>query len=415
MDTVHYRISNQINFIIVRKLLDCPCHPVHKLNKLLKEHLGRKLEDMNAAAQKPNNTNEQSHHCKASSDSRQHSAIDNHNQTVSSDMAPVMFTDKIMDTVCQLCGSGEVQVESALYRQDFGICPGLVPINHVLICTMPVAGKYDGCVTGDKPITVVENDYVQKIITLLESLLSMNIKGTKPHSLPNSNTPSTITCIRNLELMASINDVQVRPLGFLILHKKLQGDSYFVLMINLDRLASQYIGLPDERLLWSREENVMTQLRNWPTRYEAISLYPMKFTHDMSFWENGADSFDEFIFFNIIRDVGGDVVSHVTLIDRYHCVDMDKYSRCYRLIFQSLDRVLSYDASWKIQSIIRLRVANVMKVVLRWYDAINSKLSFVQMCVFILACLLKAKWQGSTFLSFVFLHQLWCRIMFRVI
>lgn len=99
--------------------------------------------------------------------------------------------------------------------------------------------------------------------------------------------------------------------------------------------------------------------------FPIVSLYPLVFSHDMSFWENAEQSFNEHEFLSVVREVCGDVVVCVELLDRFHSVELNKFSRCYHLQFQSFDRALSYNTSWRIQSCLRLCVANQMKVELR--------------------------------------------------
>ncbi|XP_060565341.1 ferredoxin-fold anticodon-binding domain-containing protein 1 homolog [Ruditapes philippinarum] len=95
------------------------------------------------------------------------------------------------------------------------------------------------------------------------------------------------------------------------------------------------------------------------------SLYPMTFIHDMSFWENKNLPFCMFKYCDIIRDVAGDCVIGLELLDTYTELVSGKTSRCYRLTFQSADKVLSYDTSWRLQSLIRLEVEKKMKIELR--------------------------------------------------
>jgi phenylalanyl-tRNA synthetase alpha chain len=85
----------------------------------------------------------------------------------------------------------------------------------------------------------------------------------------------------------------------------------------------------------------------------------------MSFWEHETKPFDEDIFFDVIRGVAEDSIMSVELIDSYICETTGRKSCCYRLQFQSHDKALSYDTSWKLQSIIRLEVARILEIILR--------------------------------------------------
>ena len=141
-------------------------------------------------------------------------------------------------------------------------------------------------------------------------------------------------------------------------------------LISIDSLAQIRLSLDQKSVLW--QENAEKFLRPNPqlsstfnTKYKPLSTFPLKFVHDMSFWENEALPFDESQFSCIIRDVAGDCVSSVTLIDSYLEPETKKTGRCYRLTFQSWDLCLSYETSWKLQSLIRLVTAEKMGIILR--------------------------------------------------
>lgn len=141
-----------------------------------------------------------------------------------------------------------------------------------------------------------------------------------------------------------------------------------IFLLDLDRVTMDIFKIPQVRLLWTNQNRIFEDFANLSVNYpvyKEISLYPMLFQHDMSFWENPEIPFNVFKFYNIIRNVAGDIVTSVQQIDIYPNEQTGLISRCYRLEFQSFDKVLSYDASWKLQSIIRLEVAEKMKITLR--------------------------------------------------
>jgi phenylalanyl-tRNA synthetase alpha chain len=107
----------------------------------------------------------------------------------------------------------------------------------------------------------------------------------------------------------------------------------------LERLAIASMDLPDIRLLWSKDPRVTKQLK-LGQQYEEISRYPA-ITRDISFVVS-----DDFIpnnYFDLIRDIGGDLVEQVELLDKYQ--DEEKFgsdttSYTYRVIYRSPDRTL---------------------------------------------------------------------------
>ncbi|KAL4225008.1 Ferredoxin-fold anticodon-binding domain-containing protein 1 [Mactra antiquata] len=177
--------------------------------------------------------------------------------------------------------------------------------------------------------------------------------------------------------------------------------------LNLHKLTCVVYNISDQRLLWSDDYRILNQFsdldiglygkpkeedsmnvgaeQNDRTKAEQsihkrlkcadtsikmptikpASMYPMTFIHHMSFWENGEVKFSVLEFCDIIRDITDDVVISVELIDKYVDEDSGRTSRCYALTFQSVDKSLSYDISWKLQSLIRLEVQRRMGIVLR--------------------------------------------------
>jgi hypothetical protein len=99
-------------------------------------------------------------------------------------------------------------------------------------------------------------------------------------------------------------------------------------------------------------------------RANPLSLYPIKHRHDVTFWEKRNDDFDEQLFFDSIRNIADDNVKSATLVNEF---DHGEYghSRCYRLIYQSCDKALSYLMSHDLQNTIRLTVEAEQCVTLR--------------------------------------------------
>lgn len=108
----------------------------------------------------------------------------------------------------------------------------------------------------------------------------------------------------------------------------------------LERLAILSMQLPDIRLLWSEDERVKRQLR-LGTAYKEVSKYP-PVTRDISFVVPA--SFAPNDYFDVIRDVGGDLVEEVKLIDKYENeakFGKGKVSYAYRVVYRSSERTLT--------------------------------------------------------------------------
>ncbi|KAL3841549.1 hypothetical protein ACJMK2_019674 [Sinanodonta woodiana] len=143
-------------------------------------------------------------------------------------------------------------------------------------------------------------------------------------------------------------------------------EKVFVLILYVDRMTMFAYQIPDIKFIWSSDYRV---LFNFSTPVEEKFcppiLYPLMFTHDLSFWESDRIMFDQLEFCDCIRDVANDVVTSVLLLDIYRDPKTGRVSRCYRLTFHSCDRALSYATSWKLQSLVRLTVADRLGVQLR--------------------------------------------------
>lgn len=108
----------------------------------------------------------------------------------------------------------------------------------------------------------------------------------------------------------------------------------------LERLAIVSMELPDIRLLWSEDERVKKQLK-LGQKYQEVSKYP-PVLRDISFVV--PTSFVPNDYFDLVRDVGGDMVEEVELIDKYENAEKfgeGKVSYTYRIKYRHLDRTLT--------------------------------------------------------------------------
>lgn len=107
----------------------------------------------------------------------------------------------------------------------------------------------------------------------------------------------------------------------------------------LERLAITSMDLSDIRLLWSQDERVKRQLK-LGNKYKEVSKFP-PITRDISFIVN--KTFVPNDYFDLIRDLGGDLVEEVRLLDKYSNPDKfgtGKLSYTYRIVYRSNDRTL---------------------------------------------------------------------------
>jgi phenylalanyl-tRNA synthetase alpha chain len=119
-----------------------------------------------------------------------------------------------------------------------------------------------------------------------------------------------------------------------------EGYNAWAFGFGLERLAIISMELPDIRLLWSTDERVKKQL-HMGTKFVEVSKYP-PVIRDISFIV--PKSFSPNDYFDLVRDIAGDLVEQVELIDSYENDERfgaDKKSYAYRIIYRSSDRTLT--------------------------------------------------------------------------
>jgi phenylalanyl-tRNA synthetase alpha chain len=117
----------------------------------------------------------------------------------------------------------------------------------------------------------------------------------------------------------------------------------------LERLAIISMELPDIRLLWSNDARVTKQLK-LGNKFEPVSKFP-PITRDISFVVG--NDFVPNNYFDLIRDIGGDLVEEVEQVDKYENKEKfgeGKTSYTYRIIYRSNDRTLISEEVDKIQN-----------------------------------------------------------------
>lgn len=107
----------------------------------------------------------------------------------------------------------------------------------------------------------------------------------------------------------------------------------------LERLAIVSMCLPDIRLLWSEDERIKKQLR-LGNKFKEVSRFP-PIVRDISFIVK--KDFVPNDYFDLIRDLGGNLVEEVKLLDSYENDEKfgpDRTSYTYRIVYRSNERTL---------------------------------------------------------------------------
>ncbi len=148
----------------------------------------------------------------------------------------------------------------------------------------------------------------------------------------------------SFEMEAEINGQWVEMVGSGMVRKSvmanfgLTGYNGWAFGFGLERLAIASMELPDIRLLWSKDPRVTRQLK-LGQKFVEVSKYP-PITRDISFIVD--KDFVPNNYFDLIRDIGGDLVEQVELLDKYENAEKfgDKISYTYRVVYRSPERTL---------------------------------------------------------------------------
>lgn len=112
--------------------------------------------------------------------------------------------------------------------------------------------------------------------------------------------------------------------------------------------------IPDIRLFWSKDARFLSQFSETKAiqRFVPFSKFPECYK-DVSFWIGGTSSsagggsrlsardFHENDVMEIVRDIAGDLVEDVRLVDKFTHPKTMKRSICYRINYRSLERTLT--------------------------------------------------------------------------
>ena len=123
--------------------------------------------------------------------------------------------------------------------------------------------------------------------------------------------------------------------------------------VGLERVAMLLFSIPDIRLFWTKDPRFLNQFSSKEiiNTFIPFSKYPECYK-DVSFWlrsssnsagggtRNNAQDFHENDVMETVRDVGGDLVEDVRLVDDFVHPVSGRKSLCYRINYRSLDRTL---------------------------------------------------------------------------
>lgn len=130
----------------------------------------------------------------------------------------------------------------------------------------------------------------------------------------------------------------------------------FAFGLGLERLAMIIYDIPDIRLFWSNDSGFLSQFnenelhRNF--KYKAISQYP-QCSNDLSFWlpdELNLNTFSMNDVYDAVRNIGGDIVEQVTVVDKFTHPKTKRNSITVRIVYRHMERTLTQEEVNKIHA-----------------------------------------------------------------
>lgn len=114
--------------------------------------------------------------------------------------------------------------------------------------------------------------------------------------------------------------------------------------LGLERVAMILYKIPDIRLFWSKDSGFLSQFEgdyNAHIVFKPVSEFP-QCTNDVSFWLP-KDGFSSNDFYDLVREVGGDVVEQVVLKDEFKHPKSGDLSHCYRIVYRHMEKTLTQE------------------------------------------------------------------------
>ena len=206
---------------------------------------------------------------------------------------------------------------------------------------MNVFHQMGGLYLAPDSVSVTPDDLKEVLSSIAKSIFGDEVQFRfYDHTFPYTD-PS-------FEMEAFINGQWIEMLGSGMPRKTvlanfgLEGYHGWAFGFGLERLAIASMSLPDIRLLWSDDERVIKQLKLGNT-YKEVSKFP-PVVRDISFVVDQTFVLNDY--FDAIRDIGGDSVEQVELLDKYENVAKfgeGKTSYTFRIVYRDLNKTLTND------------------------------------------------------------------------
>uniref|UniRef100_A0A7S0N3C7 phenylalanine--tRNA ligase n=1 Tax=Pyramimonas obovata TaxID=1411642 RepID=A0A7S0N3C7_9CHLO len=141
--------------------------------------------------------------------------------------------------------------------------------------------------------------------------------------------------------------------------------------LGLERLAMVLFDIPDIRLFWTSDERFTSQFQagcfvqgGSAVKFASFSKFP-PCLKDVSFWLETPEQNIENNLCEVVRNIGGDLVEAVTLIDDFTNKKTGKRSNCFRITYRSMERSLTNEEIDNLQEQVREAIEQKLGAELR--------------------------------------------------
>jgi len=143
----------------------------------------------------------------------------------------------------------------------------------------------------------------------------------------------------------------------------IQNQTGWAFGLGLERLAMILFKIPDIRYFWSTDSRFLSQFEDGKTSvFQPYSKCPPCFK-DTAFWLT--PNFNEKEMYDLIRNLGGNLIESVALLDHFEDTKKNRVSNCYRIIYRHFDRTLTNDEINLLNNKIREKISSTFGVTLR--------------------------------------------------
>ena len=256
-------------------------------------------------------------------------------------------------------------VTGDVYRRD-EIDSSHYPVFHqmegVKIMSSSELGDGSSIVSPEEHIVRIERDLKQSLEGLASHLFGPVTMRWVDEYFPFTN-PS-------FELEIFFQNQWMEVLGCGVIHPQIMENAGrpdemgWAFGLGLERLAMVLFQIPDIRLFWTEDKRFHEQFASGNiVTFRPYSKYP-PCLKDISFWipHQGFQVND---LNEIVREIAGDLVERVELIDKFTHPKTDQTSHCYRIVYRSMDRSLENEEIDALQEKVRENLVNQLNVELR--------------------------------------------------